>query len=415
MGFSLPEGWKSVPLGEVAQVVPGYAFKSEDWCTGGIPVIKIKNIRGDLTVDTSEADCVPPEMLTSRLSKFELKNGDFLVAMTGATAGKVGRLRSQTKMLLNQRVAKITPRSIDADYLWSVLSSKEYQERFYKLADGAAQPNMSGSQIEGVLIPVPSSTQQGWIGQCVGAYDDLIENNTRRIKILEEMVRIIYREWFVNFRFPGHENVKMVESELGPIPEGWRVRNLFDVAHVTYGFPFKSKLFTAGGKGVPVIRIRDIKSDLSNTFTTEAPDTKYVVKNGDLLVGMDGDFHMGKWAGGNAYLNQRVVRFRPQGEVPPYFLFLALEAPINHFDSTIVGTTVAHLSDRDLRSTSLLIPSDDILKRTSAIFNPGFGLEIALKLRTANLRTTRDLLLPRLISGEVSVETAEDAMLEAVG
>jgi type I restriction enzyme S subunit len=253
---------------------------------------------------------------------------------------------------------------------------------------------------------VPPLAIQERIASILSAYDELIENNTRRIKILEEMAQMLYREWFVNFRFPGHRKVKMMESELGSIPEGWRVRNLFDVAHVSYGFPFKSKLFTVGGEGVPVIRIRDILSDASNTFTTESVDSKYIVKNGDLLVGMDGDFHMGKWAGGHAYLNQRVVRFRANGDLSPYFLFLALKAPINHFDSTIVGTTVAHLSDRDLRSISVLVPSDDILKRSSAILDPLFGLEIALKLKNTNLRTTRDLLLPKLISGEISVDAA---------
>ena len=119
---------------------------------------------------------------------------------------------------------------------------------------------------------------------------------------------------------------------------------------------------------------------------------------------------MGKWARGNAYLNQRVVRFRPKVNLSSYFLFLALEAPIHHFDSTIVGTTVAHLSDRDLRSVNLLVPADDILVRSSALFDPVFRLEIALKVKNANLRTTRDFLLPKLISGEIPVEAAEEAM-----
>jgi type I restriction enzyme S subunit len=118
---------------------------------------------------------------------------------------------------------------------------------------------------------------------------------------------------------------------------------------------------------------------------------------------MDGDFHMGKWAGGEAYLNQRVVRFRPRNSVPQYYLFLALRNPIQQFGSTIVGTTVAHLSDRDLRTIHLLVPTKEILIRLQDTFDPIFDLEIKLRLKNRILRRTRDLLLPKLIAGDVDV------------
>jgi type I restriction enzyme S subunit len=122
---------------------------------------------------------------------------------------------------------------------------------------------------------------------------------------------------------------------------------------------------------------------------------------------MDGDFHMGKWSGGKTFLNQRVVRFRPKGSLPPYYLFLGLCKPIKHFDSTIVGTTVAHLSDRDLRSIRLLIPDKATLEQAASILNPCFDMEINLSLQNFNLRRTRDFLLPKLVSGEISFEKVE--------
>jgi type I restriction enzyme S subunit len=198
-----------------------------------------------------------------------------------------------------------------------------------------------------------------------------------------------------------------VESELGNIPEGWKVENLFDAAEVTYGFPFKSKLFTQEPIGKPVIRIRDINLQSSKTFTPEEPNNKYLLKNGDLLVGMDGDFHMGKWAGGVAYLNQRVVRFRPKNGLSAYYLFLALKSPIEFFDRTVVGTTVAHLSDEDLRSIYLALPDTIISEKVMKLFDELFKQELNLQIKNANLRRTRDLLLPKLISGEVDVEKLE--------
>ena len=252
----------------------------------------------------------------------------------------------------------------------------------------------------------PISTQRK-IAAILSAYDNLIENNTRRIKILEEMAQSLYCEWFVNFRFPGHENVPMVDSPFGEIPEGWGVKRLFDVAEVTYGHPFKSKLFTGEPIGTPVIRIRDIKNNRTNTFTTEYVGEKYFVENGDIIVGMDGDFYVGKWAGGKVYLNQRVVRFRPKESLSRYYLYLALRAPIDVLDSTITGTTVAHLSDRDLRAISIIVPENSIRMTIRDILDPIFDQEIELILKNSILRRTRDLLLPKLITGELDVDTLD--------
>ncbi|MHB1620634.1 MAG: restriction endonuclease subunit S [Sulfuricella sp.] len=173
----MSEVWRKERLGNVCKVIPGYAFKSSDWQSDGIPVVKIKNIKGDSTVDLAEVDCVPESVLTQKLQKFVLKNGDILVAMTGATAGKVGKVRTDKPILLNQRVAKIEPVGAVHDFIWSVVSSSEYQEKFFYLADGAAQPNMSGSQIEGIEIPFPPLPTQRRIAGILSAYDELIENN----------------------------------------------------------------------------------------------------------------------------------------------------------------------------------------------------------------------------------------------
>ena len=154
----IPQGWEVKGLGNLCKVVPGYAFKSKDWQDTGVAVIKIKDIKSDNTVDVHNTDCVSPDILSPKLDKYRLINGDFLIAMTGATAGKVGRLRTKTTMMLNQRVARLNPINIYRDYIWCKIYLQETQDAFYRLADGAAQPNMSGSQIENykVVCPPPS-------------------------------------------------------------------------------------------------------------------------------------------------------------------------------------------------------------------------------------------------------------------
>ncbi len=395
--------WNTGRLGDVCRVVPGYAFKSSDWQTTGIPVVKIKNITGNNDVELASTDCVAESLLTAKLQKFVIKDRDILIAMTGATAGKVGRVRTKLPLLLNQRVAKLAPVEADPDFIWAVVSSQEYQERFFYLADGAAQPNMSGSQIEGVEIPLPPLPVQQRIAGILSAYDELIENSARRVKILESMARALYREWFVHFRFPGHESVTRVPSPLGEIPQGWEVKSVKEVSKVTYGFPFASKQFNADGLGTPVIRIRDILEGSINTFTEEEPDPKYHIKNGDILIGMDGDFHMCIWSSGHAFQNQRVAKFESNGEIGNYHLFLALELPIKTWNKSIVGTTVAHLGDMHIKAIHIAWPPTKILTKARETLEPMSQQIIALKCQIQNLRRTRDLLLPRLLSGQIDV------------
>lgn len=333
---------------------------------------------------------------------------DVLVGIIGSL-GEPYVVRPSDRFGLSSSVAIIRPRRdvILPEYLYYWMKGSTFQRAVYGIKGGVAQSYLSLEMIRSLPLRFPSLIVQQRTVDILSAYDVMIENNTRRIKILEEMAQMIYREWFVNFRFPGDEKAKVKTINGRRVPDGWEVRNLFDLSEVTYGFPFKSKLFSEERMGIPVVRIRDIVSGSTGTLTTELADEKYLLRNGDLLVGMDGDFHMGKWSGGKAYLNQRVVRFRPKKNLSPYYLFLAIQAPINHFDSTIVGTTVAHLGDRDLRSIELLIPDHETLKRAESILNPCYELEINLALKNSNLRETRDLLLPRLISGEISVDQLE--------
>jgi type I restriction enzyme S subunit len=247
-------------------------------------------------------------------------------------------------------------------------------------------------------IPLPDLPTQRKIAGILSAYDDLIENNLRRIKILEQMAQSLYREWFVHFRFPGHESATFKDSELGRIPEGWEVRKILDYSEVVYGFAFKSKQFNTDGEGLPVVRIRDVPKGRSVTFTQEEGKSKHRISNGDILVGMDGDFHMTMWSGGNAWQNQRVAKFVPKEGMGNHLLYRLLEAPISYFDSTITGTTVAHLGDKHIQTIKFAAPPADLLKRASAIFEPLSEQQQNLRRRNQTLRRTRELLLPKLLS-----------------
>lgn len=262
---------------------------------------------------------------------------------------------------------------------------------------GTGVPTLNRNHLDELPLRIHLHEEQVTIARILEAYDELIENNLRRIEILEEMAETIDRQWFVNFRLP--EQV----AHGVPDPKEWERRNLFDIANVRYGFGFKSSGFHGGPSGRRVVRIRDVPKDTTSTYSDEDPGPDYEVLDGDILVGMDGDFHMCVWHDGEAMLNQRVARFRPIIEAPALWLFHALKEPIKHFNATITGTTVAHLGDRHLRTVELLVPPPSLLAPLKHQLDPIEELIRNLHRQNANLRTTRDLLLPKLISGEIDV------------
>jgi type I restriction enzyme, S subunit len=276
---------------------------------------------------------------------------------------------------------------------------------------GASNPSLNRNHIHKLSVFWPTIPSQRRIAEILSSYDNLIDNNLRRIRILDEMARTIYREWFVDFRFPGHEEVAVAEDETtGRRPVDWGVRPLLEVATVVYGHPFASAKFNTAGSGTPIVRIRDIPAGLSQTWTDEVADPKYFIANGDILVGMDGDFHMCIWSGGAAYQNQRVARFKSAGEIGTYHLLLALEDPIQRLNRSIVGTTVVHLGDKHIQEIALLWPREGLIRLARTVLDP--MAEQILLLRQANsiLLATRDLLLPRLMSGRLSLAAAEAAV-----
>lgn len=175
--------------------------------------------------------------------------------------------------------------------------------------------------IKRIKIQLPNLDVQHRIASILSTYDTLIENNTKRIRLLEKMAENLYKEWFVRFRFPGHENVEMENG----LPKGWKIVNLFDVADITYGFAFKSNKFCDNAELNPVVRIRDIQDNHTNTYTDEPCEDKYLIGKNAILIGMDGIFHMCLWNGERAYLNQRVVMLNSKEKgLCNYLLYLAI-------------------------------------------------------------------------------------------
>lgn len=290
----------------------------------------------------------------------------------------------------------------DTEFTYYYLSTKEVVSYLSNIAESsqATFPSFLPKDLGGITLPIVNVKTQRRIASILSAYDSLIENNQKRIKLLEQMAENLYKEWFVRFRFPGYENAEFE----GGVPKGWIIVKLNSVANIVYGFPFNSSCFCSESSLNPVVRIRDIADKHTETYTPEKPDDKYLIHTNDILIGMDGIFHMNIWTNEGDYLNQRVVKVSSKMQyLSNQFLFYSLFPQVKMLESIISGTTVAHLSAKDMNKMTVLIPSDDVLRLCFSKFENIMSMRRTLLVQNDLLTHQRDLLLPRLMSGKLSI------------
>lgn len=263
---------------------------------------------------------------------------------------------------------------------------------------GAGVPTLNQNHLQKIKIKIPSLVTQERIAAILSSYDDLIEANKKRIHVLEDMVEELYKEWFVRFRFPNWESTKFMKGT----PEGWEFRKLTEISDITYGYAFDSSRFSNECVGKKIVRIRNIPESMSLDFTDEVVDDRYIIRNGDFLIGMDGIFHMNRWYDGESYLVQRTCRISAKSKVFQAYLRLAMKAPISFYQATILGATVGHLGAKHLNEVVIILPSEEYLPLLGRLNNID-ELILEIELTNRNLEAQRDNLLPRLISGELSV------------
>jgi len=282
--------------------------------------------------------------------------------------------------------------------------------RMQNVSKGTTQDNLSVDKLLSFDFDVPDYPLQERIASILCAYDDLIENNTRRIKILEEMAQRIYREWFVNFRFPGHEKVKMVDSEIGPIPLGWKPSSVGELARDERRNVQPSGL----NQETPYIGLEHMPRRsiaLSEWGVVgKVQSNKLAFRDGEILFGkIRPYFHKVGIAPINGVCSSDIVVILPRR---PEWLSVVLCCVssrdfVNQATQTSQGTKMPRANWDVLTRYPIPLPEERILTRFSEIILPIIDLIRNLVFSNRNLRQTRDLLLPKLISGEIRVESFE--------
>jgi type I restriction enzyme S subunit len=288
--------------------------------------------------------------------------------------------------------------------------------KMQNVSRGTTQDNLSVEKLHSFDFLVPDARVQRHIAEILSAYDDLIENNTLRIKILEQTAQMLYREWFVNFRFPGQEKVKMVASELGPIPEHYTVGPLGELAALKSGFPFKSSTFEENGL-YGIVTIRNVHDGLFShecqnklsDIPEKLPDF-CVLEPGDVLMSLTGNIGRACLVyGKNLLLNQRVAKViaNRASDLWVVYFFLRMPATQKRLEQISTGVAQQNLSPIRTMEERVVIPDQRQREHFDKVVSPIVMEMVNLFSANTLLRNIRDFLLPRIVSGEISVEHRE--------
>ncbi|MBI3919994.1 MAG: restriction endonuclease subunit S [Armatimonadetes bacterium] len=279
------------------------------------------------------------------------------------------------------------------------------------ISTGAATKFLTLSILKDLDLELPPLPTQRKIAAILSAYDDLIENNTRRIRILQQMAQALYREWFVHFRFPGHEKVQLVDSPLGKIPEGWEVKRLSDLFQFIGGSqPPKSEHIYEEKTGyVRFVQNRDYGSSQHLTYIRESRKNKLCYRL-DILIDKYGEPGKTRFGIAGAY-NVALAKLLPHKPHHREWLRgLVSEPEFSQFlASASMAATRASLNNSHFNN-DVAVPSDEVFHAFQVMVEPLLKLILIYQDSIATLRRTRDLLLPRLISGEVDVSEVDIAV-----
>ena len=361
----------------------------------GYPIIRTPNDgRGRLILDGVQR--VSKATYDKRNIRAVPQKDDIIFARE-APAGNAAIIRAGQEVCLGQRTVLIRPdkKKVCPQFLAYYILAPKQQYELLGTANGATVAHVNIPIIRNMPVNLPKIEIQERIAEILSSYDDLIENNKKQIKLLEEAAERLYREWFVDLHFPRYENTEIIDG----VPEGWKRKRLVDIADIQYGYAFDGSKFNDMKKGIPIVRIRNIPAGITSDYTTEETEEKYLIGNGDIIVGMDGEFHINSWSGDNAYLVQRTCCFRPKKKEMQGWLLWAIRKPIKYYEKTIVGATVSHLGKKHIDAIDLLVGPDELY----VPFQNYFDKRQSLLNQNVLLLEARDRLLPRLMSGEVEV------------
>lgn len=285
---------------------------------------------------------------------------------------------------------------ISKKFLYYVLTDDTFFNYSMITSKGTKMPRGDKAAIMKYEVPDFTYKEQEKIARILEAFDKKIQLNSNINDNLLEQMKVLYKSWFVDFA--PFDSTK---------PESWVQTDIYELANIIYGAPFKSNLFNTDGIGKPIIRIRDLKDQQFATYTTEVHPKGYLLQPGDIVVGMDGEFRPYIWGNDEAWLNQRVCVFenkRPNGKA---FLYFTIKPLLHAIEQTQMATTVIHIGKKDFNAFEIALPDASTLDDFDTLTAPMIRIIVSNIFENKKLAVMRDILLPKLMSGEIDVSNIQ--------
>ncbi|MDL9947079.1 restriction endonuclease subunit S [Gordonia sp. ABSL11-1] len=415
--------WTGRPIKDVCFAVVDCVNKTAPSQAEPTPykMLRTTNVRGGW-VDTTNVKYVDEPTYAKWTRRMVPEPGDIILTRE-APFGDVGMLRSNDQVFLGQRLVmyRPDPHECDPDFLMYSMMGPTVQAELKSLGSGSTVEHLRVPDCEKITIPCPSLDDQKRIGSILRSLDELIENNRRRVEVLEEMARAIYREWFVKFRYPGHEDVLLVDSALGPVPNGWDTPRLSNLVSTQYGYTESASSEPIGPR---YLRGMDINKKSYIDWSTvpfchidPSISPKFRISVGDIFVIRMAD----PWKIGiceediDAVFASYLVRMRPKsGQLIPYYLFFTLshDAYQDWVTGASTGSTRKSASAKVMTEPRIILPPQGVQVAFNDAVRPLRETMRNLTQNNAKLTALRDLLLPKLVTGQIDVSALDlDALV----
>lgn len=398
--------WEKVRLEDCCYSISDGDHQPPPKAQQGIPFVTISNINSMNQLDFSDTMFVPKEYYQSLDEKRKVRKGDVLYSVVGSFGIPV-LIKEERPFVFQRHIAILRPKEdiVDSGFLFYTMLSRDFYAKADAVAIGAAQRTVSLGSLRNIKIDVPSLESQKHIADILSAYDDLIENNQKQIKLLEEAAQRLYKEWFVDLRFPGHENTKIVDG----VPEGWQWCKVRDVADInSSALPKNYKEDFIDYVDLGSVRCGHIETRTRYNLNEAPGRAKRCARDGDIIWGMvrpnlkayalvTNPKETDVFSTGFAVLSAK--------KVPYSYLYCAVtqEEFVGYLVNATNGAAYPAVKPVHFEVADILKPDDKVLEQFHSVADSIYRKKEALENQNHNLRESRDLILPKLMSGEVEV------------
>ena len=426
------QDWKWEPLGEACrrggggiQTGPfGSQLHASDYVAVGVPSIMPRNIAHDRVDVEGIARITPTD--AERLSRYLVRPGDIVYSRRGDVERRALITERESGWLCGTGCLRVRLGEgvVDPAYASYYLSHPASREWVVRHAVGATMPNLNSSILGALPFLLPPISEQRAIASVLGALDAKVEQNRRTVRALERLAQAIFRAWFVDFEpvkakvagaasfpsvlqsvFDGLPTC-FVECETGSVPQGWEPRPIATIATFLNGLALQKYPPRGDGEDLRVIKIAELRKGSAEGAAWSNSDVpeRYVIGDGDLLFSWSGTLEAEFWFGGRGALNQHLFKVT-SSRFPSWFCLLWIRQQLPRFRAIAASkaTTMGHIKRGHLQETLVVVPPSEVIHETNEVIGPMYDLIGHLMIESRQLAATRDVFLPKLLSGQVRV------------